>query len=164
MLSSESQGPTDDLFGSKMGILGVFLKGSMITGLGQICSTCPDSHASEDLVRFLKCLVKVSSKFFEGIDPLSLLYDLFRLHEYIGSAVWLTESQNITIPTPTYNTIEPPPTSDHRVDAFPTPDNMCQSSDDAFLGQLVTDFADGAIDAVLLDQSTDTRSGFMNGQ
>lgn len=115
-------------------------------------------------MRFLKCLVKVSSKLFEIVDLLPLLYDLSRLHEYIGSAVWSTEGQNITTPTPTYNTIVTPLTSVHRVDAFPTPDNMCQSSDDAFLGQLVTDLADEAIDTVLLDQSTDTRSGLMNGQ
>lgn len=34
MLSSESQGQTDDLFGSKMGILSVFLKGSGDNGFG----------------------------------------------------------------------------------------------------------------------------------
>jgi hypothetical protein len=165
MLSSESQGPTDDFLATKMGMLSVFLKGSMIMGLGQICSTCLDSHASEDLVRLLECLVKASSKFFETIDLSSLLYDWFRLHEYIGSAVCLTRGQNITTTaSSTSNTIVAPLTSVHRVDTFPTPDNMCQSSDDAFLGQLITDFADEAIHDVLLDQSTDTRSGLMKGQ
>ena len=44
---------------------------------------------------------------------------------------------------------------------------MCQSSDDsevAFLGQLRLDFPDEAISAVLLDQTTDTKSGLMDGQ
>ena len=44
---------------------------------------------------------------------------------------------------------------------------MCQSSDDsedAFFGQLRVDFPDEAINAVLLDQTTDTRSGLMDGQ
>lgn len=44
---------------------------------------------------------------------------------------------------------------------------MCQSSDDsedAFLGQLRLDFPDEAISAVLLDQTTDTRCGLMDGQ
>lgn len=68
---------------------------------------------------------------------------------------------------PTSDAIVTPLTSVHRVDAFPTPDNMCQSSDDsedAFLGQLRLDFPDEAISAVLLDQTTDTRSGLMDGQ
>ena len=44
---------------------------------------------------------------------------------------------------------------------------MCQPSDDsedAFLGQLRLDFPDEAISAVLFDQTTDTRSGLMDGQ
>jgi hypothetical protein len=44
---------------------------------------------------------------------------------------------------------------------------MCQSSDDSedvFLGQLRLDFPDEMISAVLLDQTTDTRSGLMDGQ
>lgn len=36
-------------------------------GLGQICSTCLDNHASEVLARLLKYLVKASSKFLELI-------------------------------------------------------------------------------------------------
>lgn len=96
----------------------------------------------------------------------TLLYDLFRLHEYIGSAVCSTRGQNNTSTTPTPNSIATPLTSVHRVNAFPTLNNMCQSSDDSesFLGQLIIDFADEAMDTVLLDQSTDTRSGLMNGQ
>jgi hypothetical protein len=44
---------------------------------------------------------------------------------------------------------------------------MRQSSDDsedAFLEQLRLDFPDEAISAVLLDQTTDTRTGLMDGQ
>jgi len=63
--SSDSQWPVDDLLAAKMGMWSMSLKASMIMGSGQICSTCLDSHASEDLVRLLKCLVKASSKFFE---------------------------------------------------------------------------------------------------
>lgn len=65
MLSSESRGPTDDIFAAKMGVLSVSLKGPMIMGLGQIRSTCLDSHAWEDLVRVSECLVRASSKLSE---------------------------------------------------------------------------------------------------
>jgi hypothetical protein len=44
-------------------------------GLGQICSTCLDNHASEVLARLLECLVKASGKFLEFIVLASLLYD-----------------------------------------------------------------------------------------
>jgi hypothetical protein len=74
--------------------------------------------------------------------------------------------KTIATTTPTSDPIVTPLTSVHRVDAFPTLDNMCQSSDDsedAFLGQLRLDFPDEAISAVLLDQTTDTRGGLMDG-
>jgi hypothetical protein len=99
---------------------------------------------------------------------LSSLYGLFRLHEYIGSVVCSTRGRNITTtPASTSNTLVTPLTSAHRVDALQTPDNKCQSSDDsedAFLGQIILDFADEAIDAVLSEQSTNARSDLMNGQ
>jgi hypothetical protein len=47
----------------------------MVIGLGQICSTCLDNHASEVLARLLECLVKTSGKFPEFIVLASLLYD-----------------------------------------------------------------------------------------
>jgi hypothetical protein len=162
VLSSESRGPTDDILAAKMGVLSVSLKGSVIIGLGQIRSTCLDSHASEDLVRVSECLVKASSKLSELLVCRPYSTDLFRLHEYIGSAVCPTRGQNNTTTPSTPNSIATPLTSVHH--AFPTLNNMCQSSDDSFLGQLIIDLADEAIDTVLLDQSTDTRSGLMNGQ
>ena len=164
MLSSESRVPTDDILAAKIGMLSASIKGSIIMGLGQIRSTCPDSHASEDLVRVSECPVKASSKLFEIIGLSTLLHELFRLHEYIGSAVCSTRGQNNTTTSSTSNTIVTPLASIHRVDVFSTPDNTCQSSDDSFLGQLINDFAGEAIDTVVLDQSTDTRSGLMNGQ
>ena len=104
----------------------------------------------------------------ENIGLSSSLYGLFRLHEYIGGIVCSTRGRNIaTIPSSTPNTIVTPLTSAHRVHAFQTPDNMRQSSDgseDAFLGQIILDFADESIDAVFPDQLTDARSDLMNGQ
>jgi hypothetical protein len=44
-------------------------------GLGQICSTWLDNHASEVLARLLECLVKASGKFLKFIVLVSLLYD-----------------------------------------------------------------------------------------
>jgi len=80
----------------------------------------------------------------------------------------LTRGRNTNATTtPTSDAIITPLASAHRVDAFPTPDNMCQFSDDsedAFLGQLRLDFPDEAISAVLLDQTADTKSGLMDGQ
>lgn len=80
----------------------------------------------------------------------------------------LTRGRNtIATTTPTSDAIVTPLTSAHRIDALPTLDKMCQSSDDsedAFLGRLRLDFPDEAISAVLLDQTTDTRSGLMDGQ
>ncbi len=78
----------------------------------------------------------------------------------------MTRGRNtIATTTPTSDAIVTPLTSVRRVDAFP--DNKCQPSDDsedACLGQLRLDFPDEAISAVLLDQTTDTRSGLMDGQ
>jgi len=97
----------------------------------------------------------------------SSLYDLFRLHEYIGSVVCSTSGRNITTtPSLTSNTIVTPLTSVHRVGAFQTPDNMCQCSDDSedvFLGQIIQDFAGETIDAIFLDHPTNTRNDLMNG-
>lgn len=80
----------------------------------------------------------------------------------------MTRGRNtIATTTPTSDAIVTPLTSVHRVNAFPTSDNTCPSSDDsedAFLGQLRLDFPDEAISAVLLDQTTDTGSGLMDGQ
>ena len=73
----------------------------------------------------------------------------------------------IATTAPTSDAIITPLTSVHRVDASPTPNNLCQSSDDsedAFFGQLKLDFPDETISAVLLDKTTDTRSGLMDGQ
>jgi hypothetical protein len=60
-----------------MGGLSVFSKWSMVIGLGQICSTCLDNHASEVLARLSECLVKASGdlKFLEFIGLAFLLYD-----------------------------------------------------------------------------------------
>ncbi len=141
----------------------------MVIGLGQICSMCLDSHASEVLARLLVYLVKASGKLPEFIGLASSPYNFWiRFHEYISRAVCLTRGRNtIATPTPTSCTTVTPLTSVHRVDAFPAPDNMCQSSDnseDAFLGQLRLDFPDEAINAILLDQTTDSRSSLMDGQ
>lgn len=80
----------------------------------------------------------------------------------------MTRGRNtITTITPISDAIVTPLASAHRVDAFPTLDNVCQPSDDsedAFLGQLRLDFPDEAISAVLLEQTMDTRSGLMDGQ
>ena len=73
----------------------------------------------------------------------------------------------IATTTLTPDAIVTPLTLVHHVDAFLTPNNKCQSSDDsedAFLGQLRLDFPDEAIGAVFLDQTADTRSGLMDGQ
>lgn len=51
MPSSDSQGPVDDLLAAKMGMWSVSVKVSMIMCSRQICSTCLDSHVSEDLVK-----------------------------------------------------------------------------------------------------------------
>ncbi len=77
MPSSDSR-PTDDLLAAKMGRLSVFSKWSMVIGLGQICSTCLDSHASEVLAKVSECLVKASGnlKFLDFIGLAFLLYDL----------------------------------------------------------------------------------------
>jgi hypothetical protein len=43
---------------------------------------------------------------------------------------------------------------------------MCQCSDDSedvFLGQIIQDFAGETIDAIFLDQPTNTRNDLMNG-
>ena len=136
-------------------------------GLGQICSTCLDNHASEVLARLSEYLVKAGGKILEFVVLASYNFRT-RLHEYIGRAVCLTRGRNtITTTTPTSDAVVTPLTSVHRVDTFPILDNMCQSSDDsedAFLGQLRIDFPDEAISSVHLEQTMDTRSGLMDGQ
>jgi hypothetical protein len=74
--SCEPQGPIDDLLAAGMGRLSMFLlKGQMVMGSRQICSTCLDNHASEVLARLLECPVKASGKSLEFIVLASLLYN-----------------------------------------------------------------------------------------
>ena len=95
------------------------------------------------------------------------LCDLSRFHEYIGRVIGTTRESNIaTTSSCSSLTVVTPLTSIDCVGAFPTPHNMCLSSDDlkdAILGPLTLDFADEVIDTGLSNGSTDIRSGLMDG-
>ena len=102
---------------------------------------------------------------FKTIGLSFLLCDLSRFHEYISRVIDTTREPNVATTSssasPTAVTLL---TSVGR--AFPTPDNMCQLSDDledTILGPLTLDFSDDAIDTVLSNRSTDMRSGLMEG-
>jgi hypothetical protein len=88
---------------------------------------------------------------------------LSRFHEYIGRVIGTTEPDAAN----TSSTSITPLTSVGQAGAFPTPNNMCQSSDDlegAILGPLTLDFFDEVIDTAISNTSTDIKSGLMDGE
>lgn len=94
-----------------------------------------------------------------------LLCDLSRFPEYISRVIDTTREPIVTtISSSASPTVATLLTSAGR--AFPTPNNMCQMSDDledTILGPLTLDFSDDVIDTVLSNGSTDMRSGLMEG-
>jgi hypothetical protein len=92
-----------------------------------------------------------------------LLCNLSRFQEYIGPIIGTTREPDISN---TLSTFVHPLTSVGHVGAFPTPTNMCQSSDDledAILGPLTLDFSGEVIDTAIFNAPTDIRNGLMDG-
>jgi hypothetical protein len=102
---------------------------------------------------------------FRTTDLSFLHCDLSRFPEYISRVIDKTREPIVAAisssASPMVATI---PTSAGR--AFPTPNNMCQVSDDledTILGPLTLDLSDDVIDTVLSNGLTDMRSGLMEG-
>jgi hypothetical protein len=97
------------------------------------------------------------------IDLSFLLCNLSRFQEYIVPVISTTRESDISNSLSTFVT---PLTSVGHVGAFPTPSNMCQSSDDLedkILGPLTLDLSDEVIDTAIFNAPTDIRNGLMDG-